>query len=257
MAPDETGPRPLAHVDVVLVRPRGSANVGAAARAIANHGLGRLVLVAPPALDPEQARWMAPGARDVFDGMALYDRLEDAVEDRVRVVGTSGRPRRWSWPVRQPWELARVVLDEPVPTAIVFGQEDFGMSNEDLSVCSEILTLPTAGHASLNLAQAVTVTASWLLGTWCQDRDADPEAPPEPPAATTLPAPQGLRDAVIEDVLGVLEATGYLESRSPLQVRATLHQLLARVQPSVQDAGMLRGMLKPSRWRLGLLPTRS
>ncbi|MBO85715.1 MAG: tRNA (cytosine(32)/uridine(32)-2'-O)-methyltransferase TrmJ, partial [Deltaproteobacteria bacterium] len=57
----------LARVHIVLVTPRQPGNVGAAARAMANNGLGRLVLVAPPAFDPDRARWMAPGAHDRID----------------------------------------------------------------------------------------------------------------------------------------------------------------------------------------------
>ena len=253
----------LGHVDVVLVRPRSPGNVGAAARAIANHGLGRLILVAPPAFDPEQARWMAPGAHAVIDHAILARSVEEAVSPHQRVVGTSGRSRRWRWPVRSPWELGASVVASPAPTALLFGPEDFGLSNADLSVCTELLTLPTAGHDSLNLAQAVTVTASWMLGAWCQQRDRDAggsaidgaaTAPTAPPTADA--APVGLRDAVIQDLMEVLDASGYLRSRSELQVRSTLHQLLGRLQPTRSEAGMLRGMLKPTRWQMGLLAPR-
>ncbi len=249
MSPDDDRLGPLSQVDIVLVRPRGNRNIGAAARAIANHGLGRLILVDPPAFDPEQARWMAPGAHAVLDAARLVATVPQAVAEHVRVAGTSGRPRRFGWPVRQPWELAQVVLEQPAPTALLFGPEDFGLSNDDLACCTEILTLPTAGHASLNLAQAVTVTASWLLGGWCQARDA---AAPHWPLWRRRKM-QGL----VQDALQVLEATGYLNGRSPLQVRATLGQLLGRLEPTGPEAGMLRGMLKPLRFHLGLLGRRS
>jgi len=48
-------------VVIVLVQPLHPGNVGATARAMRNFGLERLVLVDPPAYDPERARWMAPG----------------------------------------------------------------------------------------------------------------------------------------------------------------------------------------------------
>ena len=100
-------------------------------------------------------------------------------------------------------------------------------------------------------------------GAWCQQRDRDAggsafdsaaTAPKTPPTADA--APVGLREAVIQDLMEVLDASGYLRSRSALQVRSTLHQLLGRLQPSRSEAGMLRGMLKPTRWQMGLLAPR-
>ena len=72
---------PLGHVFVVLVRPLQPGNVGTAARAIANHGLGGLVLVDPPAFDPERARWMAPGAAEVIDRARFVGSVREAVAD--------------------------------------------------------------------------------------------------------------------------------------------------------------------------------
>lgn len=250
MRDPDPGARPLGHVDVVLVRPRQPGNVGAVARAIANHGLGRLVLVAPPAFDPERARWMAPGAHGVLDDARIVNTLAEAVVEHQHVIGSSGRPRRWRRPVVSPWQLGSAVSADSRPTALVFGQEDFGMSNEDLSLCSALLTLPTAGHDSLNLAQAVTVTASWLLGAWCQTRDADKVPAPARPGV-----PMGLRQGLVNDLLEVLRASGYLDNRPDAMVRSTLHQLATKLD-SLEEARVLRGMLKPVRWKLGVLPKR-
>jgi TrmH family RNA methyltransferase len=241
-------PRPsLAHVDVVLVRPQQPGNVGAAARAIANHGLGCLVLVDPPSFDPDEARWMAPHARHVVDGCRIVGTLTEAVADRTHVVGTSGRPRRATTPVWSPAELAEAVALGSAPAAIVFGPEDAGLSNEDLAVCTAILTLPTDPvQPSLNLGQAVTVTGSWLLGRVKADQ------PDHTPSAGPQPAPVALREAAIEDTMEVLEAVGYLRSRSAVQVRGTLHEGLARVAEDARLVAILRGMLKPVRHALGV-----
>ena len=71
----------LAHVSVVLVRPRQPENVGFVARAVANHGLGPLILVNPTVFDPEQARWSAPGARHIIDEIQIYGTLNEAVSE--------------------------------------------------------------------------------------------------------------------------------------------------------------------------------
>ena len=241
---DPASPRLLAHVQVVLVRPQQAGNVGAAARAVANHGLGGLTLVDPPAFDPEEARWMAPHARHVVDSARFVGSIETAVADRVRVIGTSGRPRQAGGTVLTPATLAEEVSDG-LPTAILFGPEDSGLSNEDLERCTAVLGLPTSPEQpSLNLGQAVTVTGSWL---YAHARASRPDT--SPPTDTT-PAPQALRDAAIADALEVLNAVGYLRSRSPSQVRATLQRALAHVSHDARYLSVLRGMLKPVRHRL-------
>jgi TrmH family RNA methyltransferase len=243
-AADPGAPRLLAHVEMVLVRPQQPGNVGAAARAVANHGLGGLVLVDPPAFDPDEARWMAPHARHVVDAARIVGTVGEAVADRVRVVGTSGRPRTAETPVLSPATLAEQVADG-LPTAVLFGPEDAGLSNADLERCTAVLSLPTSPEQpSLNLGQAVTVTGSWL---YAHAHAARPDSSP-PNAAT--PAPQALRDAAIADAIDVLDAAGYLRSRSPSQVRATLQQALAHLAHDARYLAVLRGMLKPVRHKL-------
>lgn len=237
---DRQAKRLLKHVQIVLVRPQQAGNVGAAARAVANHGLGGLVLVDPPAFDPEEARWMAPHARHVVDAARIVRSVGDAVADRIRIVGTSGRPRSSTIPVCSPTELAKTVAADHAPTAVLFGPEDAGLSNRDLERCTAVLSLPTSPEQpSLNLGQAVTVTGSWLFA---RARAARPDS--SPPAAIR-PAPQALRDAAIADLMSVLQSVGYLRSRNPSQVRATLHQAVEHVAHDARIVAVLRGMVKP------------
>ncbi len=232
----------LQDVRVVMVRPRGPANVGMAARAIANHGLGGLTLVAPAAFDPDEARWKAPGARDVVDDARIVATVADAVADARLVVGTTARRRRWDWPIWSPAQLADDVLARQGPAAILFGPEDAGLSNDDLATCHALLTLPTGDTSSLNLAQAITVTAHALRA-----RLAEVEAdPPQPAAMATV----GHLARVGDDALSLLRDSGYLAGRSEEQVQGTLFRLLGRIDPTQAEAAMLSGMLAQLRWAL-------
>lgn len=232
----------LAQIRIVLVRPRGPANVGVVARAIANHGLGDLVLVAPAAFDPDEARWKAPGAHHVVDAARIVATVDEAVADARLVVGTTARKRRWDWPVWDPAALAEAVATQPGPACLLFGPEDAGLRNEDLEPCQAVLTLPTGPASSLNLAQAVTVTAHALRARLA--------AVPPDPLPPRLPAPTGLLRAVVHQAEAILEAGGYLRGRSPEQVRGTLQRLLVRLAPDPAEAGMLHGMLQHVRWTL-------
>ena len=89
---------PFEHVSVILVRPQHSGNIGAVARSIANHGLGRLIMVDPPAFDPDRARWMAPHAAHIIDNALFTANISSAAADLHFVIGATARNRRWHAP---------------------------------------------------------------------------------------------------------------------------------------------------------------
>ena len=226
----------------VLVRPRSPGNVGGVARAVANHGIGGLVLVDPPAFDPDLARWMAPNAADVVNGAAIVATVEQAVADCALVVGTTSRERRFGWPVMGPAELMPRLDETPGELAIVFGPEDTGLSNEDLRLCDILLRLPTSTHPSLNLSMAASVIGAWLLGA--------PERAHTPAARPPLPA--GLRAGLMRDAMELLRETDYLRSHSDEHAHGTLFRLLGGLDADASQAAALRGMAKAIKARMGL-----
>jgi len=149
---------------VVLVRPREEGNVGAVARAMANMGLGRLILVEPAPPLGGVARGFGIGGWELLERATRVACLEEAIAPFGRVVGTSSTRQR---PLRRkqviaPRELAAVLRDDPpaTATALVFGPESNGLSREELERCSLVVTVPCAPeHPTLNLAQAVLIIA--------------------------------------------------------------------------------------------------
>lgn len=225
------------------MRPRSPGNVGGVARAVANHGIGGLVLVDPPAYDPDLARWMAPNAAHLVEGAEIVGRVEDAVADCALVVGTTSRERRFGWPVVGPGELMARLDQTPGTIAVVFGPEDTGLSNEDLRLCDILLRLPTASHPSLNLSMAAAVIGAWLIGA--------PERPPRE-LGLAAPLPAGLRAGLMRDGMELLAQTDYLRSHSPEQAHSTLFRLLGGLQVEASQAAALRGMAKAIKARMGM-----
>jgi len=228
------------------VAPRSPGNVGATARAIANHGLGRLVLVAPPHFDPDRARWMAPRAHAHIDRALIVGTVHEAIErlDVERVIGTTARKRRLVTPVWGPHELAEVVHTSPCSTAIVFGPEDFGLDNDSVARCDAVLRLPTTTHSSLNLAQAVNITAASLrlLGASAPARELEP------------PAPAPLRAQVTDDLIEVLRETTYFSGQSEVAIRARITSALGRLPLDHHTLASARGFLKSIRHRIRTRP---
>jgi tRNA/rRNA methyltransferase len=167
---------------LVLLRPRNPENLGAAARAMKNFGLADWAIVDPRTLDFAAARRVAVHSEDLLDRPRLVASLDEAVADCAWVVGTSSRRVRGKRRLSAA-EVAREALERaPGRTAIVFGDERSGLSNDEIDRCHDLSFIPTEPEQpSLNLAQALLVYCYELLQT---SRSSDsPIAVPRPAAA--------------------------------------------------------------------------
>lgn len=150
----------LRNTAIVLKGPKNPENIGAAARAACNMGLGQLLVVGPENMDRDRILRMATHAAAHFvENMAVFDDLEAALAPFNYVVGTSARLGRQRRAVFTPREMARklVPLTAENRVAILFGPEDRGLTNEALRLCHALVHIPTAEFTSLNLAQAVMI----------------------------------------------------------------------------------------------------
>jgi tRNA/rRNA methyltransferase len=155
-SPVTGGPR------VVLVDPQLGENIGMAARAMLNCGLTRLCLVRPRDGWPNPAaEAAAAGASEVLDGAAVYDATPDALAGCRRVYATTARPRDMVKPVLTPRAAAqdmRAAEGAGAATALLFGPERSGLTNDDLVLADRVIAVPlNPAFASLNLAQAVLI----------------------------------------------------------------------------------------------------
>jgi tRNA (cytidine32/uridine32-2'-O)-methyltransferase len=76
---------------VVLVRPRGSGNIGSIARAMKNMGARELAIVGTARTRSFWARAMAVHGRDVLGKAKCYGTIREAIADCTLVVGTTCR----------------------------------------------------------------------------------------------------------------------------------------------------------------------
>ena len=154
---------------IVLVEPQLGENIGTAARAMLNCGLGDLRLVAPRDGWPnEKAVAAASGADAVLDQARLYPDLRSAVADLRHVYATTARDRymvkRAVTPRLAAGEIrAHLTADEPC--GVVFGPERTGLVNQDITLADTVINVPlNPGFSSLNLAQAVLIIGyEWFI----------------------------------------------------------------------------------------------
>lgn len=224
---------------VVLVRPQEQGNIGAAARAMANTGVARLLLVEPAAPIGDIARAFAVGAGGILDGAARLPDLATALAPFRRVVATtSGRDRALSVPVATARELGALLAADPpgTPTALVFGPERSGLTAEELALASALVRIPCAtAQPTLNLAQAVLLVTYEL---WIAGGAGSAPGRAEPPATRAELA--GLL-AQIRELAG---RTGFARDDTYAGVERDLGALLARAAPSSRELRILRGLVR-------------
>jgi tRNA/rRNA methyltransferase len=219
---------------------------------MANMGLERLILVEPAAAIGKVATAFAVGARPILDGAARASGLREALAPFRRVIGTtSTRDRSLGIPLLAPRELPGWLAEDPpeTPTALVFGPEVGGLTNEELALASAVVSIPCSPvQPTLNLAQAVLIVSYELFLARGEARAPTPE--PEP-AATAAEI-----DGLLEHAAEVLARTGFARDDSYPGVLRDLRRLAARAAPSSRDVRILRGICRRMLGALGPSPPR-
>lgn len=146
----------LDFLSVILVNTRFPENIGMVARACANMGCNKIILVNPERWQREKAEPLATSkGLCVLDKIEICPNLETALAPHSWAVATTARLGGWRRSVLHPEQAAqKLMLYRTEKAALVMGPEDRGLNNAEISQCSAIAHIPTDGASSLNLAQA-------------------------------------------------------------------------------------------------------
>jgi tRNA/rRNA methyltransferase len=241
-------------VRFVLVETSRPGNVGAAARAMKTMGFHDLVLVKPRyehVLMHEEAVAFASGAQDVLQQARVVNSLDEAIADCNVVAGLSARLREFSPPLMQPREFAASISasmaastaaltaeESTLQAALVFGNERFGLSNEQVERCNVLLHIPTnPDYSSLNLAQAVQIMAY--------------ECRMATESSTHMPSGIGFQGELakaeqIEGMFNHLEQAlidiDFLDPAHPKKLMSRLRRLFSRSALETEEVNILRGI---------------
>jgi tRNA (cytidine32/uridine32-2'-O)-methyltransferase len=231
----------LSNVRIVLVETTHPGNIGAAARAMKNMGLSRLVLVNPRQFPHADATARASGADDVLATATVCATLDEALSDCGLVIGASARSRRLDAPQLDPRQSAQRILEETQATqaAVLFGREHAGLTNEELSRCHYHMSIPSnPDYSSLNVAAAVQVLAYELRMASGEGREA--AAGGEPREA---PAPAEQMERFYAHLKETLVEIGFLDPDNPRIMMRRLRRLFNRARPDAVELNILRGIL--------------
>ncbi len=233
------------NLSVVLVSPRNPLNIGAAARAMSNFGVGDLRLVNAYDVAFREAK-SAVKAGYILEKAREYPTLADAVAGCGLVVGTTSIGNRdVAHPVRRLEYGGRIIRKHLAGgrVALLFGSEKFGLSNEDMAHCHWLTRIPSREeHGSMNLGQAVAICLYELIRSSAAARQT-PEAKVPAAASEEL-------ERVTLLLLDILGASGYVHARVAGSTELKTRRLIRRMSLTSHDAEVWLGMLRQIEWKL-------
>ncbi len=238
----------LAQVRIILVEPAGALNVGSVARILKNMGLQQLVLVNPQC-DPRgsEAQKMAVHAVDILETAIVVETLPEALSGCQRAIATTARQRSLETPLEHPRHALGWLLE--TPSALIFGPEDRGLSNEELNYAQRFVRIPSSSaYPALNLAQAVAVCCYELSQLASRSQTVPPAISSEvsPPSEASLDRLEGFYEHFETLLLNI----GYLYPHTAASRMEKFRRLFNRAHLSQTEVDMLRGILSQMEWAL-------
>jgi tRNA/rRNA methyltransferase len=237
-----------ARLCVVLVRARNPNNIGAVARAMHGFGFADLRLVNDYSVALETAR-SAVDASEILAQAKQFASVPEAVADCNLVIGTTAvGERKREHPLYALAEGGSMVQSAlgSGRVALLFGSEKTGLSNDALSHCHWLITIPMhqspgIRHASMNLGQAAAVCLYELI------RQIDP-----PPLNDAQPmASAEDLERITELLAEVLSSIGYAKRRPAGAERTEVRRMVRRLSLSQSDARRWTGVLRQLLWKMG------
>lgn len=247
----------LANIRIVLTRTSHPSNIGSAARAMKTMGLHRLTIVAPnlmatpmtenpPVFDPQQPNLfrlpdesftLASGAADVLENAEIVAELDEALANTTLSCALTSRRREITAPLQTPRELVPELLQAAQrgeQVALVFGNETFGLSIEEVQACNRLMTINgNPDYFSLNLAQAVQVVCYEIFSqtdmpmTHLQQED----------HAATHEQIKGM----VDHMETLMHDIDFFKRRNSERLMRRMQSLFGRANTQTEDIDILRG----------------
>ena len=158
-------------ISIILVAPQMGENIGAVARAMKNFDIYDLRIVDPRDGWPnEKAVSMSVGAADLIANARIFGSVVDAISDLSYVYAATATPRD----MNKEYVFSRDLIEDIPKTGkvgIMFGRENCGLNNQEISYANKIITIDTnLSFSSLNIAHSVAVICYELFQARMQSR---------------------------------------------------------------------------------------
>ncbi len=185
--------------------------------------------------DAHEVGYTAVHARDLWEEARFLSTLEEAVSGVQLVAGTTRRfgtkrsQRRFA-----PEEFGSFLAERPEGrVAVVFGNEESGLSTEELGLCNVVVSIPTSpDFPSLNLSHAVQIV-SYAIYSRLESRDVG-----------HTPIPTQDAEELSEAVVTCLRELGYFRHNEPAVTRRLFRDIWLRAGLSVNEYRKVRSIFE-------------
>jgi tRNA/rRNA methyltransferase len=158
-------------------------------------------------------------------------------------MGTTVRPGLYRQHVKTPREWAPHILASASVSkaALVFGRENWGLTNEELAICTNLIQIPTSpDYPSLNLAQAVLICCYELYvatGTFVPPVEKSPECPTK------------TREHMFRMWHDMLMEVGFMNDQKAEHMMLGVRRIFSRSPLSTDDVNILMGIARQTLWK--------
>ena len=228
----------FSNIKIILVETSHPGNIGSAARAMKTMGFDNLNLVNPKCKVNEISYAMASNAGDVLDNIKIHKDICEAIEDCNYIVGATARQRDIPIEIINPKELAIKAKHRNYQNlAIVLGNEARGLTNEQLSLCSIGLHIPSnKNYSSLNIASSLQIILYEMLV------ESEHEASYINKIDKNDIAPHKVVNSFFQHLDKVLKDIDFIKDDRPMISRKINH-IFKKANLSEEEVNILRGIL--------------
>jgi tRNA/rRNA methyltransferase len=201
------------------------------------------VLVKPADHLSIEARMMAMHAFDILQRAQVVNTLSEALADAGYALGTTRRLGKARQAQHTSRSIAPLILELAAsnPVALVFGREDSGLTNDELTECHELISIPAhPSFGSLNLAQAVILVCYELYVASTSQ------------SLSTLPtlATVAELERLYRRMQEVLRRVGFLHGSHPDRMMGYFRRFFARSGLKSRDVRIFLGVFRQIEWYL-------
>ncbi len=241
---------PLSQFAVVMVEPEFGINLGYLARAAANFGMKRLVVVSSDRLDSEklsQALLYAAHGRYLVENLKYLPSVSSLKGEFKTLIGTTAieatRKSNLTRRTLAPEQCAEMIYNHTRPSSrtrikncIVFGRDTTGLTNDELRVCDYVITIRTlSGYNTLNVSHAAAIMFYLFAKTWASIEKAG-SGP-----ATVEFSSRGEKERVVSLFLKLAHDSEFQPFKKDL-LQQSLERVLNRSDPTSRELYLLMGL---------------
>lgn len=230
------------NITIVLNKPKYPGNIGSVARCAANMGIRKIIVVNGQSHDLEKVRQMATHlAAGTVEKIRFVDSLEEALSGFHYIVGTTSRLGSARRATLYPREIAVELVDlsQHNGIALLFGPEDFGLTNEELKFCHCLVTIPTSEDLkSINLSHAVMILCYEIFLACHETKE----------IFTPRLASSRELEGMYGQLTDVLTRIGFINPENPDYWMMNVRRFLSRIRLYSKEVQILRGICRQIDW---------